>query len=525
MSTKQNTIHPAYNHLQRLAAAREMQEMDRRAIRDIGIPGMVLMENAARSVADEVEQRCLLTSPQSKIVVCCGKGNNGGDGFAIARLLKNRGYSVSVVDAGEAKTDDSRLNQKLWSAFGESVNYPGTEAETKIEQADIIIDAIFGTGLERDIEGMYREWIKKINDNSKAVKFAVDIPSGVHSDDSRIMGIAVKCGYTVTFQVGKQGCYQYPGLSYAGSIKVPDISIPGYWSDAEPPTYLLTLPYIRRIMPKRASDAHKGTYGHLLTVCGSAGMSGAAMLASYAAIKNGTGLVSACVPMILRDKLPSQAPEIMTLSAPANVQEYFTEIHLPYVETEALKRDAVVLGCGIGQRHETVNFSRKLVRDLNTPMVLDADGLNNITADILKQRQAPTIITPHPKELSRLCGLSTAEIQSGRIATVRRLAKEWNVVLVLKGAYTVIGDPSEAIFINPTGHEGMASGGSGDVLSGIIGSFLAQGCSSLEAAQAGVYLHGLTADCQKEHLNSGYLSAIDLIHGLNPARDRLYEGH
>ena len=504
--------------LQRLCSASEMQEMDRRAIQEIGIPGIVLMENAARSVADWVEQNGLQTHSQAKVVVCCGKGNNGGDGFAIARLLKNRNYDVVVIEAGKAKTDDATLNQTLWQQFGKSVDFSSEAGCATLAKAEFIIDAIFGTGLERSIEGNYRDWIERINDNTEAVKIGVDIPSGIHSDLGQVMAVAVKCQHTLTFQVGKQGCYQYPGVQYAGEVIVTNISIPPYWPLQTKPTYLLTNPFIQQMLPARTPAAHKGTYGHLLTICGSSGMAGAALLASMAAIKSGCGLVSACVPFALRDAFLGQCPELMTLSPKTGSQHYFSSSHLSFVETEIEKRDAVVLGCGLGQTPHTKKFVRQLVSSISKPLLIDADGLNCISGKLLKKRTAPTVITPHPRELSRLSGLTTTEIQKNRIGIVRKLAQEWGVILLLKGARTVVSDPTGRVFINPSGNEGMATGGSGDVLSGIIGSFLSQQCSPLQAALLGVYLHGSAGDCQTASLSPSYLSASDLIHGLNKAR-------
>ncbi|MBF0286519.1 MAG: NAD(P)H-hydrate dehydratase [SAR324 cluster bacterium] len=512
-----------FHDLERLCTSSEMQEMDGRAIEDIGIPGMVLMENAARSVADWLEEHYLSENSDAVVVVCSGKGNNGGDGYAIARMLKNRGFFVELIETGEPGTDDAKTNQVLWRHFGQSIVYPSGEASFLLEDADVIIDAIFGTGLQREIGGLYRDWIEEINQNTDAVKIGVDIPSGIHADHGQVMGIAVQCEHTITFQVGKQGCHQYPGTQYTGELVVVDISIPPYWGDQANPTYLVTRNFIQERLPGKNPAAHKGTYGHLLTICGSSGMGGAALLASYAAIKNGSGLVSACVPLSLRDAFLGQCPELMTLSPAAESHHHFTMAHTSFVEAEIKKRDAVVLGCGIGQTEETKKFVEYLVPSIYQPLLIDADGLNNITAEHLKLRSAnealgATVITPHPKELSRLSGLSTAEIQKNRIHVTRELACKWSVVLLLKGARTVIGDPEGRIFVIPTGNEGMATGGSGDVLSGIIGSFLAQEYDPLLAAVIGAYIHGLSGDCLQGALASCYLSALDLIHGLNDAR-------
>ena len=513
---------PPIHQLQRLCAAAEMIEMERLAIENIGIPGLVLMENAARSVADWVEKHCIQKRKEAKIVVCCGIGNNGGDGFAIARLLKNRNYDVVVVEAGTAKTSDAKQNQIIWRQFGESVSYTDSESRSHarilVAEADVIIDAIFGTGLERPVSGTFKNWIEDINANSKAIKIGVDLPSGVHSDQGQTMGVAAQCQYTLTFQVGKQGCFQFPGAQNAGKVVVRDISIPPHWPEGALPVFLLTRPFIRQLLPERVVDAHKGTYGHLLTVCGSSGMAGAVLLTSFAAIKNGSGLVTACVPRALRDVFLGQCPEMMTLSPVGDSTHHFTSSDLEFVVSEVEKRDAVVLGCGLGQSPETVKFVRQLVASTSKPLLIDADGLNCINCEILKKRSASTIITPHPRELSRLCGLTTAEIQKNRIEVTRRYAMDWGLILLLKGANTVISDANGSVYINPTGHEGMATGGSGDVLSGIIGSFLTQQCSPLQAALLGAYLHGTAGDCLKPALASSFLSATNLIHSLNEAR-------
>ncbi|MEE2718079.1 MAG: NAD(P)H-hydrate dehydratase [SAR324 cluster bacterium] len=506
---------------QRFADAETMRSLDQRAIEEIGIPGLVLMENAARSVADLVESEILRERPQAWVVVCCGRGNNGGDGFAVARLLANRGYRVSVIDAGEVKTDDARTNQQLWSHFGESVSFPSPEATRWLERAEVILDGIFGSGVEREIEGAYREWIETINANPHALRIALDVPSGISSDDSRLHGIAVRCHHTICFQVGKPGCFQQPGAAHCGKITIPDISIPVRWPEAVPSTWGITASAVRCLLPDVPDDAHKGAFGHLLTVCGSAGMGGAATLAATAALKSGTGLVSAFVLERFRDGLPGQPPEVMTLSSPG-ASDYFTPDHTDVALSHAASRDAVVLGCGLGNHSETGEFVRAFVTETEMPLLVDADGLNHLGGQDLAARSGPTVITPHPKELSRLCGESVAEIQASRIATARRWAQEWKVVLVLKGSRTVVAAPDGAVLLNPTGNAGLATAGSGDVLSGMLGGLLAQGHSPLAAALVGVYLHGLAADTLvQDGLPPSALTASDLFRGIGLARKAL----
>ena len=503
-----------YQKLIRLADTLSMREMDRHAIEDLGIEGLVLMENAARSVADWLTDNKLKNEPDARVVVCCGKGNNGGDGFAIARLLANRGYAIHVVDAGEAVKVDARKNQLLWEKFGESVSFPDTKAFRLMEEADVLVDAIFGIGIVQSIEGAYREWIEIFNSNNTALRVAVDIPSGVATDESQILGVATRCQHTISFQTAKPGCFQHPGVLYSGKVHIADISIPEIWPErlpakrvddetsviiSTPFTYLLTAEFVSELIPERLPDAHKGSSGHLLTVCGSSGMGGAASLSSTAALKSGAGLVSACVPGQLRDNLPGQAAEVMTVS-PHKYSEYFTEEHADFVEQLASVRNAVVLGCGLGVHSQTATFVKHLTKQLQVPLLIDADGLNNLDEAALQERIATAVITPHPRELSRLCGQSVTEIQKNRIATVRRLAQEWNVVLLLKGAYTVIGSPDAQIF---------------------IGGFLAQGLSPLNATLTGAFMHGLAAECFTQKTNSNYMLASDLFEGLLLARNML----
>jgi len=536
-----------YSLLTRLSGATAMRAMDEHAIKTLGIPGIVLMENAARSVADFIEEHVLESKSKARIVVCCGKGNNGGDGFAIARLLKNRGIAVTVISAGTARTEDAKLNQKLWKHFGKSITYPCTEASEALQCADVIVDAIFGTGLERVIEGSYYDWVKEINANTQSTRIAVDIPSGVHADDSTIMGIAVQCHHTVALQVQKIGCAQYPGVGYAGQIHIKDISIPVKFPHDENSTYLLTEAFVSEALPQLNPETHKGSQGHLLCICGSAGMGGAASLVAHAALRTGCGLLTACVPKNLQDSLPQQSPEVMTLS-PEHSLSYFKGQESSFVVQAASTKDAVIIGCGLGLHRETYKFCQSFLdratSDIDAPLLIDADGLNHITTQDLNKRAlskqnlnkralnkralnkralnkralnkhaSTTVLTPHPKELSRLSGVSVEAIQRARIQTVRHYAVAWSVVLLLKGPYTVIGSPDGTIYINPTGHAGMATAGSGDVLSGIIGSLMAQGLSPLNATLTGVFLHGRAADLLKTKLPPVSLMATDLIQEL-----------
>jgi NAD(P)H-hydrate epimerase len=512
--------------LQRLAGTGEMRAMDAHAIETLGLPGRLLMENAAHAVALRVDALLEAHEAAGPVVVCCGAGNNGGDGYAAARLLVNRGRPVTVLRLGAPRGADAAANAEAWAHFGPAVDAeaePGRAAEA-LHGAAAIVDALFGTGLERAVQGAAARLIDAMNAaaaRSGCPVVAVDIPSGVHGDTGQVLGTAVRCTHTVTFQVGKPGCYQFPGAAHAGTVEVAPISIPPRWPDGAAGTWRLGAEFAAALLPPRPADGHKGTFGHLLTVCGSAGMAGAALLASVAGLKVGAGLVTAAVPRTLRDRFLTAAPELMTLAADDGPEGWHAAAHADGLLAAAAARDAVVLGCGLGRREETGALAQRLVREVERPLLIDADGLFALRPEHLRARPGPTVITPHPGELERLAGLPRAELAAQRLGVARRLAAEWGVVLVLKGAATVVAEPGGQAFLNATGDAGLASGGTGDVLSGIVGGLLAQGLEALPAALLGVYLHGLARDCQREAVTSAYFTAGDLIAGINPALQRL----
>jgi NAD(P)H-hydrate epimerase len=488
-----------------------MRAMDRRAIEELGLPGLLLMENAARAVADWLEQ----SYPNSKrICVCCGKGNNGGDGYAAARLLANRGYSVSVVCLQEPQTSDAQQNFHLWQNFGPTLTFPEPVAVQAIQEADVVLDAIFGVGLQRPIIGLYMDWIAAINASSAAV-IGVDLPSGTSADDSQILGTSTRCVATVTFQVPKIGLWQYPGREQAGEIHVVDVCIPPHWPTGEKSTYLLTEDFFCQALPKRPITAHKGTFGHLLVLGGQVGMAGAVQLASQAALQVGTGLVTAAVPSALRDRL-LDLPEVMTWSA-SQTKDVWQSNALPELRSQLSRYNALVVGCGIGASGEISTLLEGILREVRElPVLIDADGLNALDPDWLRERETLAVLTPHPGELSRLIGQPVSEFQQQRVATVRHWSQTWGVVLLLKGALTVIGTPEGQVFINPTGNPGMATAGSGDVLSGMIGGLLAQGLNPLEATLLGCWWHGSAGDWQAKRSGEVGLTAGRLVEGISP---------
>jgi NAD(P)H-hydrate epimerase len=518
MDTAVTTFHPRHP-LHRLATAAEMRAMDAHAIEQQGLPARLLMENAAAQVADTVCELMGEAQLGGSVVVCCGAGNNGGDGYAAARHLENRGVSTVVVETGLPKTPDAVANRAALIHVGDCIDWGEhrVRAEAAVAQAQVIVDALFGTGLTRPIEGDAAALVEAINASPAPVKLAVDIASGIHSDTGALLGAAVRCTHTLALQVAKLGHHQHPGRAYAGQVRIAPISISLRWPVAAPPTYVLERDFVADLLPERPVAGHKGTFGHLLAVCGSAGMGGAAGLAGMGALRVGAGLVTLGVPRCLRDRYVAIAPELMTLAGSAGDEAHFDAPQVAPLLAAAGERNALVLGCGLGRHAATGEFVRDFVAQAAAPLLIDADGLYFLDGAQLRARGEPTVITPHPGELSRLSGLSVADLSADRVGHARRLAAEWGVVLVLKGAGTVVAAPDGSAYINTTGDQGLASGGTGDVLSGMIGGLMAQGLAPLAAALAGVYLHGLARDLRSAERTTAAFVASDLVGGIDAA--------
>ena len=498
----------------KLVTTEQMRSLDRAAIDDYGIPSVVLMENAGRAVAEAAAQ--MLDGP-GRVVVVCGRGNNGGDGFVAARHLSNRSVPVEVYLL--AAVDDLQGDAATNCHIAQQMNLPICESpdpavlEAALSSADLIVDAILGTGISGAVRGPAKAAISAIN-QSPARVLAVDIPSGISGDTGQVMGVAVQADRTLTFGLPKIGHYCYPGRDHCGEIELVDISLPAVLvGSADLPTNLTTSQDAAAMLPPRWADMHKGDAGRLLIVAGSPGMTGAAAMAGLAAVRSGAGLVTVGIPASLNAILEVKCTEVMTLLLPETAHGSLA----PEARDEILKFaescDAVALGPGLSQVSETAELARQLIERISTPLVVDADGLNACAGatEPLKNREAPTIITPHPGELSRLIGQSVADIQQDRITAARQAAQELQCVVVLKGAGTVIADPSGEVWVNPTGNAGMASGGVGDVLTGVIGGLLAGGGNVMEAAISGVYCHGLAGDLAEEYCGQRALIASDLL--------------
>ncbi len=510
--------------LQRLCTSREMRRWDEQAIAGLGLPGRLLMENAAGAVVNVLLP--LIGAGRGPVAVCCGSGNNGGDGYAVARQLANRGLEVVAISLRPPAGGDALANLEAWSHFGRTIDFAAGagEAASLLNGAAVVVDALFGTGLDRPIEGAAETLIALVNDSPAPIKVGVDVPSGVNADTGAVLGCAVRCSHTVSFQVGKVGCHQFPGAGYAGAVSVAPVSIPVHWQPDDPASYLLERPFLHALLPPRPADGHKGTFGNLLALCGSAGMGGAAQMAGSAALKAGTGIVTMGVPASLRDAFLRDSPELLTLVSETGGDEGFGEEEAGFFLEAATTRTAAVLGCGLGRRKGTRAFVRKIAAEMPLPLLIDADGLNLLEPGALTARSGPTVITPHPGEMVRLSGLAAEELAADRVGHARRLAADWGVVLVLKGAASVVAAPGGEAFINTTGDQGLASAGTGDVLSGLIGGLLAQRVPPLAAALLGVYWHGLARDCRREEISAASFTAQDLIAAINDARLALEQG-
>ncbi len=511
----------------KIVTAAQMQALDHRTIKEAGVPGTTLMERAGAGVVACLEQQ--LGSLRGKtITILCGKGNNGGDGFVVARLLHQQRAKVRVLALAplpELSRDAATMHRQLARAAGKTVIKPFTSAslvQTLLHDSDVVIDALLGTGLSSDVTGRYGDAIDSIN-QAHRLTVGIDLPSGIHADTGAVLGRAVMADLTVTFGLPKLGLFQNEGIDHAGHVEIIDIGIPPAYVDAmDSRINVMTAPFVRSVLPTRRLSSHKGTFGHAGIIAGSIGKTGAAAMAAKAALRVGAGLVTVAIPASVNDVLEAKLLEAMTMPMPDTKAHTFSRTALDRLKAFITARTAVAIGPGLSTHPETVELIQALIKQLDRPAVLDADALNALAgrATRLTECKIPPILTPHPGEMARLETDATVQsVNADRIGTATRFARERGVYLVLKGARTVIARPDGLIAICPTGNPGMATAGTGDVLTGMMAGLLAQGLTSWDAACAATYLHSLAGDFAASVNGQAGMIAGDVIeqipHALN----------
>ena len=504
-----------------------MQSLDRRTIEEFRVPADVLMENAGLRVVEEIQKIWGPVTGKTFAIVA-GKGNNGGDGLVAARHLLKRSARVLVfllaspeTVKGEARINLERFRKISGELYVIDENTLDRLAEG-LSQSDRVVDAIFGTGLSSPVEGLPARAIEAVNASGKPV-IAIDLPSGIHADTGQVMGIAVKAAVTVTLALPKRGLLIAPGAEHAGRLTVADIGIPQVLIDQIPAAVQWLAPHeVSSLLKQRPMNSHKGSFGHVLVIAGSAGKGGAAVMTSLSALRVGAGLVTLALPSGLEGALPNRPVEIMTRPLPQTADGTLALAALEPLLKFAQDKTVAAIGPGLSTHPETARLVQGLLTQLTIPMVIDADGLNAVAGhlDLLQQARAPIVLTPHPGEMARLVGTSGRAVQSDRLGAASDFVRRCPVTLVLKGARTIIADRKGILTINSTGNPGMATAGTGDVLTGMIAGLIAQGYEPDRAACLGVYLHGLAGDLAAAEVGEIGLLATDLIHRIPAAISR-----
>lgn len=509
-----------------------MRDLDGRAGTECGIPSLLLMENAGAETVRELLS-AFPEAARSRVLVLCGRGNNGGDGFVIARRLLGRGVSVRTMLLARAEEirGDARANLDILRKLGAEpvvVGADGGPAAVReaIGSAELVVDALLGTGAQGPARDLMAETIDCLNRSGRPV-VSVDIPSGLGADQAEPPGPAVRAALTVTFALPKRSLVLFPAATHAGAVRVVDIGIPRHlWADAPMGVGLLEDADVAPAFPLRRAAAHKGTFGHVLVIAGSAGKTGAAALAALGALRVGAGLVTLAVPASLHDILEAKLTETMTVAVPETEARTIAREAVHALLDLAQGKDAVAIGPGLGTHPSTQALVRELAARLPMPLVVDADGINALAGadDCLRRAAGPRVLTPHPGECSRLVGLPADTVLRDRIGLVQTTAADLRATLVLKMARTLVGHPTGGVAIVPTGNPGMATGGTGDILTGLIAGMIARGTDPLLAARAGAYVHGLAGDAAAEQLGQEAMIAGDLLERIPEAIRRVKAG-
>ncbi len=494
--------------------AQQMRDIDQKAINQLGIPGIILMENAALRCIEELEND-FISLKNLKIGVFCGKGNNGGDGFAIARHLVRLGACVSVyLVCGSDFCGDALINYEMLENIDCRITEDFTCLDLELQTFDIVIDAIFGTGIKSEISGLAFDVIESINSNSSYV-LSVDVPSGINSDTGSIAGICVKANKTITFVAYKLGMLLFPAADFTGEIKAVNICIPeDIHNNIQ--RFVTDTDFVKKHFPQRTNNSQKSDYGKILIIAGSAGMTGAAYMAAQSALYSGSGIVTLAVCEELMNIFEEKTTEVMTIGL-ASENGHLSSLCIPKLTEILPNYDAVLFGPGLGRHKDIEEILSAIVKICSVPLIIDADGLYALSKNknMLNECNCSVILTPHEMEMSRLIDSDIDYVINNRFNVSSNFAEENGVTLILKGHHTIVTSPDGSQYINITGNSGMATGGSGDVLAGITASLAARCTQEYPACAMSVFIHGAAGDAAKDEFGIEGVSAMRICKKLS----------
>ena len=491
----------------KVCSASQMRKADSIAINEYGIPGIVLMENAAGACVKRIGE--LFDINGAKVCVFCGKGNNGGDGFAIARRLIDKGALVTCyLVCGDDFGGDALVNYEVLEKLPCEIVDASNDTLDDIDRFDLVVDAILGTGISGTVRDDAYSVIQKINDKARFV-FSVDVPSGLNADTGEICGICVRANETVTLAAYKKGMLTYPGADYCGNVTVGDISMPAQILSQL--NINITDDAFAKI-PARSANSHKGTYGKLFIVAGSIGMTGAAALASEAALRTGAGLVTLGIPTSLNGIMEQKLTEVMTCPL-SDISGHLEVSASRVICDKAARCDALLFGPGVGRSADVGEVLEAVLSDVSVPVVIDADGLYALAKNpnMLANCASPVVLTPHSQELARLLNTTVERVEADRFGACAAAAERFGATVILKGHYTITTTPDGTQYVNTTGNAGMAKGGSGDVLAGIVSALIAKGFAEGDSAAAGAYIHGKAGDVAAAKYGIESMTATNII--------------
>ena len=498
-----------------LVSVQEMRTVDKLSTTELNIPAILLMENAGLKTAQAI-RREYGDLKNKHVCIICGKGNNGGDGFVVGRHLSRMGADVeffSTAPLSEFK-DEAAANRQIAESLRLTIHDIRTIEDLRPAFApDLIVDALLGTGIRGEVTGLYRALIDWMNAQTVPI-VAVDTPSGVNCETGEVAGAAVHASFTVTMGNIKTGQLFYPARSHQNKLFVADLNAPPFILEKANTRKFLAIPEdIASLLPERPSDSYKNTFGKVLLIAGSTGLTGAATMASLSVLRSGAGMVVLGIPERFNPVLEEKVTEVMTAPLPETEDGSIHSRAISHIDRWLQWSHVLALGPGLSTHPETQTFVRAFLGKANKPIVIDADGINNLAGqlDLIRNYTADIVFTPHVGELSRLIGVSQKNILANRVALLKEWAPKLKCTLLLKGAPTLIADPSGTVYFNPTGNAGMATAGSGDVLTGLIAGFLAQGLTGTQAAIVGAFVHGMAGDLARQKLGQRGMIAGDIL--------------